>query len=189
MAYNSNLDSVICRANTINVINRGSKSIRVGFFKNIDPYQPSFQPERTINLPLGTLQVAQLGHVHKLTGAPSDPATWAEIHFDTSFMGMTFFDVSLIRGFNGAMVFSSQDGSLKTDFTTNLYSGAPNQFKTRDTGGYYVLQPTQPYTGGTNYDLVQYYREKVSTGNAYILSDDHSIHIGIYWKRFLLGLI
>ena len=49
----------------------------------------------------------------------------------------------------------------------DLYPGAPDQFKSEDTGGYNVLQPTQPYSGRTNYDLDQYYREKVSTGNAY----------------------
>lgn len=50
-----------------------------------------------------------------------------------------------------------------------LISHAPNQFKTRDTGGYSVLQATQSHTDGTNYDRVKYYR-----GNAYILPDDHA---------------
>ena len=72
------------------------------------------------------------------------------------------------------MFFSSQDGSLQTGITDDLYPGAPDQFKTRDAGGYNVLQATQPYTGGTNYDLVAYYRGEVSTGNAYILPDDHA---------------
>jgi hypothetical protein len=51
------------------------------------------------------------GRLQKLSGAPADPATWAEIHFD-GYLGMTFCDISLIRGFNGAMQFSSEDGSL-----------------------------------------------------------------------------
>ena len=41
-------------------------------------------------------------------------------------MGMTFCDISLIRGFNGAMFFSTQDGSLKTSFTDDLYPSAPD---------------------------------------------------------------
>ncbi|CAF3867327.1 unnamed protein product [Adineta steineri] len=34
-------------------------------------------------------------------------------------------DKSIIRGFNGAMVFSSSDGSLRTGFTNDLYPDAP----------------------------------------------------------------
>ncbi|CAF1023684.1 unnamed protein product [Adineta steineri] len=53
------------------------------------------------------------------------PATWAEIKFDAAFQRMTFCDISLIRDFNGAMVFSSSDGSLRTGFTNDLYPDAP----------------------------------------------------------------
>ena len=54
---------------------------------NVGPYQPSFQPEQTINVSPGSSQVVSLdggweGRVQKLTGAAADPATWAEIHFD-----------------------------------------------------------------------------------------------------------
>jgi hypothetical protein len=114
------------------------------------------------------------GRVQKLSGAPADPATWAEIKFDASFMGMTFCDISLIRGFNGAIQFSSQDGSLRTGFIDDLYPDAPAQFKTQDSGGNYVLQPTQPYSGGTNMELVNYYRGKIATGDGYVLPDDNS---------------
>ena len=93
-------------------------------------------------------------------------------------MGMTFCDISFIRGFNGAMFFSSQDETLQTGFTDDLYLVAPDQFKTKDSGGYNVLQPTQPYSGGTNYDLVKYYREKVPTDDGYILHDDHASSYG-----------
>lgn len=181
----------ILSANTINVINKGSKSIRVGFFKNIGPYQPSFKAERTINVAPGSSLAVQLsraweGRVQKLTGLPSDPATWAEINFDAKFMGMTFCDISLIRGYNGAMEFSSQDGLLKTGFKNNIYPSAPNQFKRKDSGGYDVLEPTQPFTGGTNQDLVNYYRTVVSKGNSYILPDDHASSHGTKNKRINL---
>jgi len=63
-------------------------------------------------------------HVQKLSSAPSDRATWAEIKFDVTFMGMTCCDINLIRGFTGAMQFSSHNGSLRTGFTNNLYTEA-----------------------------------------------------------------
>lgn len=47
-------------------------------------------------------------------------------------MGLTFYDISLIQGFNGAMLFSTQDGSLKTGFTNDLYHDALAKFKTKD---------------------------------------------------------
>lgn len=128
------------------------------------------------------------GRVQKLSGVPADPATWAEIKFDASFMGMTFCDISLIRGFNGAMEWSSQDKSLKTGFTDDLYPDAPSQFKTIDAGNKDVLQPTQPYSGGTNTALVEYYRKKVSTGNAYILPDDHASSHGTKDKTMNLDI-
>ncbi|CAF4253846.1 unnamed protein product [Rotaria sordida] len=72
------------------------------------------------------------------------------------------------------MVFSSVDGSLQTGFTNDLRQEAPSKFKVQDSNGYDVLQPTEPFTGGRNDDLVAYYREKVSQGNAYIIPDDYA---------------
>ena len=135
-----------------------------------------------------TLPHGWQGRVQKLSGSPSDPASWAEIKFDASFMGMTFCDISLIRGFNGAMFLSSADGALRTGFTTDLFPGAPGQFKMRDSKGNNVLQPTQPFTGGTFNVLVSYYRSKVSTGTAYILPDDHASSHGTKDKTILLDI-
>lgn len=183
----------ILSVNTINVINKGSKSITVGFFKNIGPYQPSFKPERTIKVAPRSSNKVKLGYawegrIQKLTGSPSDPATWAEINFDAKFKGMTFCDISLIRGYNGAMEFSSQDGSLKTGFTKDIYPSAPKKFKRKDSGGYNVLESTQPFTGGTNQELVNYYRKVVSNGNSYILPDDHASSHGTKDKRINLTI-
>ena len=184
---------LICSRNTIKVINKRSRSIYVGFFKNLGPYQPSFQSERTIYVRRRSSKIVTLangweGRVQKLSGAPADPATWAEIKFDASFMGMTFCDISLIRGFNGAMQFSSQDGSLRTGFTDDLYPDAPEHFKTQDSGGNNVLQPTQPYSDGTNDELVNYYRRKVPTGAAYVLPDDNASSHGTTDKTMNLAI-
>jgi hypothetical protein len=73
---------------------------------------------------------------------------------------------------------------LKMDF----YSEAPAKFRTRDSGGHNVLQPTQPYTDGTHNELVNYYRGKVSNGNAYLLPDDHASSHGTVDKRINLSI-
>ncbi|CAF3066339.1 unnamed protein product, partial [Rotaria sp. Silwood2] len=178
--------------NIINIINRGSQSIKVGFFKNLGSYQPSFVAEKVVTiLPGATVTVSLAngweGRLQKLTGAPADPATWAEIHFN-AWQDMTFCDISLIRGFNGAMVFSSVDGSLRTGFTNDLRPGAPYKFKVKDSNGYDVLQPTEPFTGGRNDELVAYYRGQVSQGNAYIIPDDHASSHGTTDKRMNLEI-
>ncbi|CAF3319507.1 unnamed protein product [Rotaria sp. Silwood2] len=178
--------------NRINVSNRGSHPISVGFFQNTGANQPSFVAEKTINIsPGGTVSVSLAygweDRLQKLTGAPPDPATWAEIHFN-AWQDMTFCDISLIRGFNGAMVFSSVDGSLRTGFTNDLRQGAPSKYKVKDSKGYDVLQPTEPYTGGQNQELVAYYRQSVSQGNAYIIPDDHASSHGTTAKQINLEI-
>jgi hypothetical protein len=180
-------------ANSITVGNKGKQAITAGFFKNLGNYQPSFKADQTINLaPGGTKKVVLPhgweGRVQKLTGTPADPATWGEIKFDASFQGMTFCDISLIRGYNGAMMFSSQDNSLRTGFTNDLYGGAPTSTKTKDSKGHNVLKPTQPFTGGTNNQLVKYYRGKVSNGNAYLVPDDNASSHGTKDKTINLDI-
>ncbi|CAM4847926.1 unnamed protein product, partial [Rotaria magnacalcarata] len=164
-------------SNSIKVINRANKRIQIGFFKNRGPCQPSFDAEQTIEVEPNASKSVELAHewegrVQKVSGATTDPATWAEIHFN-AWQNMTFADISLIRGYNGSMMFSSSDGTLHTGMTGNLWTEAPQQFKVKDTRGNDVLAPTEPYTGGRNDELVAYYRRKVKEGNAYLIPDDH----------------
>ncbi|CAM4982881.1 unnamed protein product [Rotaria socialis] len=113
------------------------------------------------------------GRVQRITGASNDPATWAEVHFN-AWHNMTFADISFIRGYNGSMVFSTNDGSLHTGTRDNLYRGAPYRCKRRDSGGNYVLDATEPYGGGQNGELIAYYRSRVPTGHGYIVPNDHA---------------
>jgi hypothetical protein len=55
---------------------------------------------------------------------------------------MTIADISLIRGYNGSMVFSNTDSSLNTGVKNDLFSDAPNQFKIKDSHGNDVLDTT-----------------------------------------------
>ncbi|CAF2504888.1 unnamed protein product [Rotaria sp. Silwood2] len=165
-------------SNSVNVINRSSKPTRIGFFKNRGPYQPSFDAEKVIELKPHTSQLVKLeqgweGRIQKLSGAAKDPATWAEIHFN-AWKNMTFADISLIRGYNGSMLFTSNDDTLRTGMTDDLWAEAPEKFKAKDSKGNNVLAPTEPYTGGRNEELVAYYRRRVTNGNAYLIPDDHA---------------
>ncbi|CAF1450061.1 unnamed protein product [Adineta ricciae] len=115
--------------------------------------QVAIIPSGTIDISAGENQLVELDHrwedrIQKLTSAPNDPATWAEIHFN-AFQNMIFVDISFIRGYNGLLVFTNSQGN-------------------------YVLDATEPYTGGQNTDLISYYRSRVPIGQGYIVPDDHS---------------
>ena len=164
--------------NTINVINRSGKTVKFGFFRNHAAFRSSFVAEKTVLLRRNQSLSVRLdngweGRVQSLTGASNDPATWAEVHFN-AWHNMTFADTTFIRGHNGSMVFSSNDGSLHTGTRDNLYRGAPNRCKRRDSGGNYFLDATEPYSGGQNGELIAYYRSRVPTGHDYIILNDHA---------------
>ncbi|UJR17008.1 hypothetical protein I4U23_003906 [Adineta vaga] len=163
--------------NKISVINRSGRTVKVGFFRNHGPLRPSFRAEKIIFVRRNrcrsvTLDYGWEGRVQKLNGASNDPATWSEIHFN-AWNNMTFADISLIRGYNGSMVFFTNDGSLHTGIKDNLFRGAPDRCKRRNSRGIHVLDATEPYSGGQNHDLIAYYRSRVPKGDGYIVPNDH----------------
>ncbi|CAF3612941.1 unnamed protein product [Rotaria sp. Silwood1] len=171
-------------SNSVKIINRSAKPAKIGFFKNRGPYQPSFDAEKVIEVGPHESQSVILengweGRIQKLSGAANDPATWAEIHFN-AWQNMTFADISLIRGYNGSMVFTSSDGTLHTGIANDLWAEAPAKFKIKDSYGNDVLVPTEPYTGGRNDELIAYYRRKVTKGNGYLIPDDHASSHGTH---------
>ncbi|CAF0789787.1 unnamed protein product [Rotaria sordida] len=87
MVCGVNSESQPFNGNIINILNCGSQTIQVGFFKNSGPFQPSFVAEKIVIIPPGATQTVSLaqgweGRLQKLTEAPTDPTTWAEIHFN-----------------------------------------------------------------------------------------------------------
>ncbi|CAF4445422.1 unnamed protein product [Rotaria magnacalcarata] len=87
------------------------------------------------------------------------------------------------------MVFSSLDGHLRTGFTSDLRQRAPSKYKVKDSQGYNVIQPIESYTGGRNLELVAYYHENISKGNAYIIPDDHASSHGTQDKQSVTVLV
>ncbi|CAF0939253.1 unnamed protein product, partial [Didymodactylos carnosus] len=140
-----------------------------------------FTAEKTITVLPGQSKTVEFvagweGRAQKLTGASNEPATWAEFHFN-AWNDMTFGDISYIRGNNGAMVMTSEDGSMKSGTSENLIAEAPASLRKTDSSGTSILDATEPYTGGKNNALIQYYRSKVQEGQGYIEhTDDKSAH-------------
>ncbi|CAF1470738.1 unnamed protein product, partial [Adineta steineri] len=158
---------------------------------NLGSYRPSFNADKTIRVVAGgTSDDVKLGYgwegrVQKLTGHPKDPATWIEFHFD-AWQGMTFGDVSLIRGYNGPALLVSHDRSLKRGFSQNLYPNAPQRYKVRDSNRTPVLAATEPYTGGKHEELVSYYRRKLKRHDAYVVNTDVAADQGTKSKHLII---
>lgn len=181
----------LAQANTVTIKNSGNHAVNVGFFKNLGDYQPSFSAERTILVngregsQTVTLDHGWEGRVQKVTGAPADPATWVEFRFN-AWQDMTFGDVSLIRGYNGATRLTSKDGSLNRGFSKDLYSGAPQQYKVHDSKGTAVLAATETWTGSRHEELVSYYRQHLARDQAYIINSDHEASQGTNSKDLII---
>ncbi|CAF1173830.1 unnamed protein product [Didymodactylos carnosus] len=174
--------------NSIKIKNSGSGPIKVGLFKNLGDFQPSFDAEKIIDIGPGAssehVQLAEgwEGRAQKLSGKPEDPATWLEFHFN-AWQDMTFADISLIRGYNGAAKISSEDGTANRGFSQDLYGDAPEKYKMKDSNGTPVLAATEPYTGGRNDELVAYYRSKVENGQAWMDNTDKHADRGTVNKQ------
>lgn len=169
--------------NSIILTNRGSQKQAFSFFKNISPYVPNLEysyfdadlePGETA---LFTFPNSWEGRVQKMTGNGADPATWGEFRFN-GFRDLTFFDVSVIRGNNCAMVMRSLDGSTQSGLTDDLVAQTPNEYLVPDSNNNLVVGPTEPYSGGTNNALVAFYRTKIATGQEYIVHDDDLSTLG-----------
>ncbi|RYE91811.1 MAG: hypothetical protein EOO77_47675, partial [Oxalobacteraceae bacterium] len=111
--------------NTIRLANRGPKPENFAFFANAGPFQPDLgAPYATFALSRGGVKKVLLpkawsGRLQKLSGTSDDAATWGEFAFD-GYLGLTFFDVSFVRGNNGGMLMRSADGNVVSGTADDL---------------------------------------------------------------------
>lgn len=178
--------------------NNNSSAIQVGLFENTGPgMNPdidnpnnvyTIQPGQQVTL---SMPDSWQGRAQKLTGNGSDPATWAELNFeDKNGVNKTWYDESLIRGYNGALTISPTNGDGGTaGSSTPILSGAPSSTLTKDSNGNTVINATEPYSGGVNQDVVDYEDQSVGNTNAYVrnfdngavrTSDDNSLTVNFY---------
>lgn len=169
--------------NSIILTNRGSNKQSFSFFQNLAPYVPNFEYSYfNANLDPGETALFSFptgweGRVQKMTGSAADPATWGEFKFN-GFEDLTFFDVSVIRGNNGAIIMRSTDGTKESGLMDDLLSQIPDEYLVLDSNNNKVIGPTEPFTGGTNDNLVNFYRTKVQSGQEYIVHTDNLSTLG-----------
>lgn len=147
------------------------------FYGDVAAFQPQFgDAYKSITLQPGTYQTVTLpnnfsGRVQKMTGHVDEPATWAEVTF-SGWKDLTFFDVSYIRGNNGAMVMKMADNSAIAGTQEDLMSEAPADTKGVSSTGQPYLKATEGFDGSLTLDLVEFYRDKIPTSLGYVRNFD-----------------
>jgi len=172
-------DSTVLTDNT-------GKAMQVAYFENSGQgMNPNLgKPNAVFTLQPGeTLDVAMpdswQGRVQKWDGNTSDPATWAEVNFQSasgSTPHQTWYDESVIQGYNGAMTISAGDGTESCGSSKDLIDGAPSDIVTTDAAGNQVIDQTQSYSNGgaTNQAAADYYDSALGNSNAYVLPNDNN---------------
>jgi hypothetical protein len=161
--------------------NSDSKAIKVGLFENTGPgMNPDINnPNNTFDLAPGqsiklSMPDSWQGRAQKISGNADDPATWAEINFENkNGQNNIWYDISLIRGYNSAVTMKATNGGSSASTGQSILAGAPSDVLTQDAGGNTVIDATEPYTGGTKTNIVNYLNGAVGTSNAYVQNFDN----------------
>ena len=166
--------------NSLTVNNRGNKGFPVALFEDLAPEQPSFEPSTVVSLAMGqstTLPIPNgwSGRAQKLLAGAGDPATWGELTYNGAY-NQVWGDVSYLRGHNGAMTMTTSDGSFGVAGTSENLLAEGSTLQTQDPAGNTVLPPTEPYTGGVNQPLVDFYRAHNSGGGYVRNTDNYQVH-------------
>jgi len=161
--------------------NNDTKPMKVGLFENTGPgmnpeidnpqHVYTIQPGQQVSL---SMPSSWQGRAQKLTGNASDPATWAELNFENkNGVDKTWYDESLIRGYNGALTISDGNGGNVAGTNKTILNGAPAGAVKTDSGGNKVIDATEGYNGQVNTAAEGYFNQAVGPQNAYVRHDDN----------------
>jgi hypothetical protein len=166
--------------------NTDSKPMTIALFENTGPgMNPNLddpnnkftvQPGQTLKL---SMPESWQGRAQKLSGNPTDPATWAEINFEkgqNGGKGKIWYDESLIRGYNSAVTMkptNATDDSELAGSSQSILAGAPSDATTTDAGGNKVIKDTEGFDGGINQSAIDYFNSSVGNTHAYVRNWDN----------------
>jgi len=167
--------------------NTDSKPMTIALFENTGPgMNPNLddpnnrftvQPGQTLKL---SMPASWQGRAQKLSGNPTDPATWAEINYEPGKNGgnnKIWYDESLIRGYNSAVTMKpthATDDSELGGSSKSILAGAPADAVTTDAGGNKVIKDTEGFDGGTNQAAIDYFNSAVGNDKAYVRNWDNN---------------
>lgn len=171
--------------NAMAVVWRGDKPATIHAYANLGPYQPG------MGAPYSVLTVQPFGHgvltfpqgwsgrlqlMSGPEGRADDPALWVEVTFD-GWQGLTFADLSCIRGTNAGASLRASDGTTQMAIPADIVARAPQSVKVQDASGAWVIRDTEGYDGALHDDVVAYLKTVTDTTQAYLQhADDLATH-------------
>ena len=176
---------------TLTVVNTQSSAQQFAVFSNQGQSASYGSPQLVFTVPAGATTCVSVpaglnGRVQRYSGNVLDAATWAEFNFPaagaTGSANQIYYDISVIQGYNGALVMSDCCSSQTAGPSTNLCTAAPSSIKSTDSQGNQVIVPVQPESQGgkTNQAAQNYYDSVVPVGTIFVTSAQeyytHSIH-------------
>lgn len=163
--------------NSMNFTNDGTKPMTIKFTPNAGDKEVAsvtLKPgeSRNVDFPQGWS-----GNFRSTSGDGS-AATLGEVKFDGGSDGKTFYDVSYIEGQNAAMTIAPENGGKKSGTMDNLLDSAPDSIKAKDASGkaYGIKKTTTSDVQDAS--VVDYYRQKVGTGDGYVVPKDDASTLG-----------
>ncbi|MGI4851304.1 MAG: hypothetical protein ACRYGR_05125 [Janthinobacterium lividum] len=162
--------------NAVAIVWKGDYDATFNVYANNGPYQPGLGAAyKTVTVKAGsnglvTLPDSFSGRVQLMSGAQGkadDDATWAEIAFQ-QWQGLTFFDISCIRGVNAGLTMAASDGSQTASIPANIMEMAPQNIKIQDSGGKWVIQDTEGYDGSLHQGSIDWLHSQFKISDAYV---------------------
>lgn len=166
--------------NTVKLNNNSDQPMRVAFMKNPTPESPHSEPQ-FVEVGAGQTADAALpdgwaGRFYKVNESGAQESTLGEVNFEN---GKTWYDVSAIDGYNGAMTIDpTNEGTAGNNGTAgsseDLRDGAPEGLIKTGPNGESVLASTDPIgDNSSNGEAVEHIRERNNgTGSMYTTPTD-----------------
>jgi hypothetical protein len=115
-------------------------------------------------------------------------ATLGEVKFDGGSDGKTFYDVSYIEGNNAAMTIAPENGGKTSGTLDNLLANAPDSIKAKDASGQAYGIKKSTTSNVQDASVVDYYRQKVGSGDGYVIPTDDASTLGTNDKHLSVHL-
>ncbi len=157
-------DGIAKEQNAVAVAWHGEGEMTFSFFANAGPYQPNLsEAYKSVTLQSGKSETVQLPHgwsgrVQKMTGAIDSDATWSELTFD-GWQGLSWYDVSYIRGYNGACeMYLSDTPDVRAGSKEDMLKLYPISKQANQARGS-AIPATEGYDGSIHFDIIDFWRQ------------------------------
>lgn len=180
----ANQGSVDPSKKALNFTNESNEDITIKFTPN-----PGSKELQDVTLKPGESMSQEMpegwaGNIRKSTN-DQDIATLGEFKFGDNSAGsnanganQTYYDVSLIEGYNGNMTITPSGGGRTSGSSEDLLQGAPESVKAKDADGNTIGINKTTVAEQFNSEVVDYLRTKVDADESYVVPKDDLSTLG-----------